>query len=184
MCIVLIVGDRMDWLDFKEFMLDSIKFIIVFIILLVLMVYVVSITQVVGNSMYPNLKNQDVLLLNKAKYRFFDVERGDLISFTYDDTKYLIKRVIGLPGDTIQIKDNQVYINGEKYQEDYIENKETEDFDISELGYEKVPRGMYFVLGDNRSNSMDSREIGFVSKDQIIGEVALRFWPLNKIKFY
>ena len=107
-----------------------------------------------------------------------------MISFTYEDTKYLIKRVIGLPGDTIQIKDNQVYINGEKYQEDYIENKETEDFDISELGYEKVPRGMYFVLGDNRSNSMDSREIGFVSKDQIIGEVALRFWPLNKIKFY
>lgn len=174
----------MDWLDFKEFMLDSFKFIIVFIILLVLMVYVVSITQVVGSSMDSTLKNQDVLLLNKAKYRFFDVKRGDLISFTYEDTKYLIKRVIGLPGDTIEIKNNQLYINGQQYEEKYVEHKETPDFSITELGVQKVPEDSYFVLGDNRSNSLDSRKIGFVNKEQIIGEVFLRFWPLNKIKFF
>ena len=74
-----------------------------------LMVYVVSITQVVGNSMSPTLENGEVLILNKAKYRLSEVKRGDIIAFTYEDTKYLIKRVIGLPGDYVSIKDNKVY---------------------------------------------------------------------------
>lgn len=174
----------MDWLTIREFLLDSIKFIIVIIILLFVMVYVVSITQVVGNSMDPTLKNQEVLILNKAKYRFFDVKRGDIISFTYEDTKYLIKRVIGLPGDKIKIKDNQLYINEKIYDEPYLKNVETKDFDLATLGTTEVPEGKYFVLGDNRENSLDSRKIGFVDQEDIIGKVAIRIWPINHFKFF
>ena len=174
----------MDWLTIKEFFKDAIKFFIIIFVLLFLMVYVVSITQVVGDSMSPTLDNQEVLILNKAKYRFTDVKRGDIIAFTYEDTKYLIKRVIGLPGDHVSIIDNKVYINGRYYVEDYLKDVDTPDFDLQDLGYNEVPEGMYFVLGDNRDNSLDSRKIGLVSKEDIIGEVALRIWPITKIRLF
>ena len=174
----------MDWLTIKEFIKDSIKFIIIIFVLLFLMVYVVSVTQVVGDSMDPTLKNQDVLILNKAKYRFSEVKRGDIIAFTYEDTKYLIKRVIGLPGDHIAIIDNKVYINGRYYKEDYLKDVDTPDFELQDLGYETVPKDMYFVLGDNRDNSLDSRKIGLVSKDDIIGKISFRLWPVTKFSFF
>ena len=172
----------MDWLSIREFILDFIKLVIVIVIILVLMIYVVSVTQVVGNSMYSTLNNDDVLILNKLKYRFSEVERGDIISLEYEDTKYLIKRVIGVPGDTISISDNTVYVNGEVYIENYLEEDlEYDDFQLSSLGYQTIPADMYFVLGDNREDSLDSREIGLVSKDDIIGKVSFRIWPLNKL---
>ena len=172
----------MDWLSIREFILDFIKLVIVIVIILVLMIYVVSVTQVVGNSMYSTLNNGDVLILNKLKYRFSEVERGDIISLEYEDTKYLIKRVIGVPGDTISISDNTVYVNGEVYIENYLEEDlEYDDFQLSSLGYQTIPADMYFVLGDNREDSLDSREIGLVSKDEVIGKVSFRIWPLNKL---
>lgn len=175
----------MDWLTIREFLLDSIKFVIIIIIILFIYVYVTSVAQVVGNSMYPTLRNQEVLILNKAKYHFFDVKRGDIISFTYEDTKYLIKRVIGLPGDMIEIKNNELYINGKIYEETYLsDDVTTEDFSIKNLGYDKIPRNKYLVLGDNRENSLDSREIGLIDKKDIIGEIQFRLWPLNRIKLF
>lgn len=174
----------MDWLTVREFLLDSIKFVIVTFILIFLMVYVVSVTQVVGSSMSPTLKNQEILILNKAKYRFFNVNRGDIISFYYEDTKYLIKRVIGIPGDSIYFKDNVLYINNKIYQEPYLKGVVTEDFNLNELGYGRIPNGKYFVLGDNRENSLDSRKIGLIDRKDIIGEVMFRFWPVNKMKLF
>ena len=172
----------MDWLSIREFILDFIKLIIVIIIILLLMIYVVSITQVVGNSMNDTLENGDVLILNKLKYSFADVKRGDIISLEYDDTKYLIKRVIGLPGDSISIRDNTLYINGELYVENYLnEGLEYDDFELSSLGYTTIPDNMYLVLGDNREDSLDSREIGLIKKENIIGKVSFRIWPLNKL---
>ena len=170
------------WLSIREFIIDFIKLLIVIVIILLLMIYVVSITQVVGNSMNHTMSNGDVLVLNKIKYRFTDIKRGDMISLEYDDTKYLIKRVIGLPGDTISIKNNNLYINGELYVENYLdENLVYEDFELSSLGYDKIPDDMYFVLGDNREDSLDSREIGLIHKDQVIGKVSFRIWPLNRL---
>ena len=175
----------MDWLGIKEFLKDSFKLILFIIILLFIMIYVFSITQVVGDSMSPTLVDEEVLFLNKAQYRFFDVKRGDIISLEYADTKYLIKRVIGLPGEKVEIKDNKVYINDELLEEEYLQNELVyDDFTLQEIGYDTIPENMYFVLGDNRENSMDSREIGLVSKEQIQGKIFMRFWPLNKIKFY
>ena len=175
----------MDWLSIREFILDFIKLVIVIVIILVLMIYVVSVTQVVGNSMYSTLNNGDVLILNKLKYSFSEVERGDIISLEYEDTKYLIKRVIGVPGDTISISDNTVYVNGEVYIENYLEEDlEYDDFQLSSLGYQTIPADMYFVLGDNREDSLDSREIGLISKDEVIGKVSFRIWPLNKLAVF
>ncbi len=171
----------MDFLTIKEFIKDAVKFILVVFCFVFLMVYVVSVTQVVGDSMSPTLENQEVLILNKAKYRFSDVKRGDIIAFTYEDTKYLIKRVIGMPGEYVSIKDNKVYINGYYYVEDYLKDVDTPDFELTDLGFAKIPDDMYFVLGDNRDNSLDSRKIGLVKKSDIIGEVAMRFWPITKI---
>ena len=172
----------MDWLSIREFIIDFVKLIIVIIIILFLMIYVVSVTQVVGNSMNSTLENGDVLILNKFKYRFTDIKRGDIISLEYADTKYLIKRVIGLPGDKVSIRDNTLYINGELYVENYLdEGLEYDDFDLSNLGYDTIPEDMYLVLGDNREDSLDSREIGLISKDEVIGKVSFRIWPLNKL---
>ena len=175
----------MDWLSIREFLLDSIKFFIVIFVVLILFLYVVSITQVVGNSMYPTLQNQEVLVLNKAIYRFSDVKRGDIISLSYADTKYLIKRVVGLPGDTIEFRDNTLYINGEVYEEDYLgDDVITDDFSLQDIGYDVIPEDMYLVLGDNRQNSMDGRDIGLIKKSDIIGKIALRFWPINRFKLF
>ncbi len=175
----------MDWLSIRELIIDSLKLIIVIIIILFLMLYVVSVTQVVGSSMSPTLKDEEVLILNKFQYRFFDIKRGDIVSLDYEDTKYLIKRIIGLPGETVKIVNNQLYINDKIYEEEYLANDlNYDDFSLADLGYSKIPEDMYLVLGDNRENSLDSREIGLIKKEDINGKISLRFWPLNKIKLF
>ncbi len=175
----------MDWLSIRELIIDSLKLIIVIIIILFLMLYVVSVTQVVGSSMSPTLKDEEVLILNKFQYRFFDIKRGDIVSLDYEDTKYLIKRIIGLPGETVKIVNNQLYINDKIYEEEYLANDlNYDDFSLADLGYSKIPEDMYLVLGDNRENSLDSREIGLIKKEDINGKISLRIWPLNKLKLF
>ena len=175
----------MDWLSIRELIIDSLKLIIIIIIILFLMLYVVSVTQVVGSSMSPTLKDEEVLILNKFQYRFFEIKRGDIVSLDYEDTKYLIKRIIGLPGETVKIVNNQLYINDKIYEEEYLANDlNYDDFSLTDLGYSKIPEDMYLVLGDNRENSLDSREIGLIKKEDINGKISLRFWPLNKIKLF
>ena len=175
----------MDWLSIRELIIDSLKLIIVIIIILFLMLYVVSVTQVVGSSMSPTLKDVEVLILNKFQYRFFDIKRGDIVSLDYEDTKYLIKRIIGLPGETVKIVNNQLYINDKIYEEEYLANDlNYDDFSLADLGYSKIPEDMYLVLGDNRENSLDSREIGLIKKEDINGKISLRIWPLNKLKLF
>ena len=175
----------MDWLGIKEFLKDSFKLIVFLVILIFIMVYVFSITQVVGNSMSPTLKEDEVLFLNKAQYKIFDIARGDIVSLEYADTKYLIKRIIGLPGEKVEIRNNQVYINDKLLEENYLkDNLHYDDFSLESLGFNAIPEDMYFVLGDNREDSLDSREIGLVKKDQIKGKIFMRFWPFNKISFF
>ena len=175
----------MDWLSIRELLWDSLKLILVIVVILFLMIYVVSVTQVVGSSMSPTLNDEEVLILNKFNYRIFDIKRGDIVSLDYEDTKYLIKRIIGLPGESIEIKDSKLFIDGKLYEEDYIsDNLNYPDFSLTDLGYETIPDNMYLVLGDNRENSLDSREIGLVSQDSINGKIAMRIWPLNEITFF
>lgn len=173
----------MDWLDIKEFIKDTFKYIIVIVVVLVLAIYVVSLQQVVGPSMSDTLNNNDIVLLDKISYRFTDIKRGDVVSLYYADTKYLIKRVIGLPGEYVEFQDNKLYIDNKYMDEDYLEDVITDDFSLSELGYDEIPEDMYLVLGDNREDSLDSRDasVGLIPKEDIIGKVRIRIWPLNKL---
>lgn len=185
---LMIVDDRkvifMLWLDIKEFFKDAFKYILTAIIVIFIFLYIVCVQQVVGPSMQPTMMNGDVALLSRIHYKFFSIKRNDIVSLDYADTKYLIKRVVGLPGESIAYKNNILYINGVSYKETFLNDDViTNDFSLTELGYSKIPKDMYLVLGDNRSNSMDSREIGLISKKDIKGKVFLRIWPLNKFDF-
>jgi len=157
----------MDWLDIKEFIKDMLKYFICIIIIFIIALYVVGLQQIVGNSMEPTLKNGDVIFINKLSDNY---KRVDIVSLYHDDTKYIIKRIIGLPGESVEIKNNKIYINDEII-EDYVKAY-TSDFKLSEIGYQKIPEDHYFVLGDNRTNSMDSRDyrVGLIHKKDIIGK--------------
>lgn len=172
----------MDWLDIKEFIKDTLKYILFIIVVLVVAIYIIGLQQVVGNSMEPTLSNGEVLLIDKLTTNFLKLKRGDIISFYFEDTKYLVKRVIGLPGEKVEIKDNKIYINGEII-DDYIDNIKMDNFTLDDIGYTKIPDGMYFVLGDNRGNSLDSRDyrVGLIKKEDIVGKKITRIWPLLKI---
>lgn len=175
----------MDWLDVKEFLKDTFKYIVFIIAVLVIAIYVVGLQQVVGPSMSNTLNNGDIVILDKLSYRFTDIKRGDIVALYYADTKYLIKRVIGLPGDTIEFQDNKLYINNAYYDESYLNDSiYTDDFTLNDLGYTTIPKDMYFVLGDNRGDSMDSRdsEVGLINKKDILGKVRIQIWPFNKLK--
>ena len=174
----------MDFREIKEFFKDTLKYIIVIVTVLIIVLYVVTLQQVVGPSMQPTLNEGDVLILNKFQYYLFDVKRNDVVALKYDGSKYLIKRVIGLPGESIYYKDNTLYINGNPYKENIVEGLVTEDFDLKDNGYEVIPDDMYFVLGDNRGDSLDSRskEVGLIKKEDIIGKVFIRIWPISGFK--
>ena len=145
--------------------------------------YVGQRTKVSGDSMQATLQDGDNLIVDKISYRFRDPKRFEIIVFPYryaEDT-YYIKRIIGLPGETVQIIDGYVYINGEKLDENYgLEVMESAGnaAEPIELGEDE-----YFVLGDNRNKSADSREsnVGVLHRDELIGRAWVRIWPLNSI---
>ena len=169
----------MDLREVKEFIIDSSKMILTVVAVLVFIMYIATLQQIVGSSMSPTYESREVVILNKLHYRLFSIKRFDIISFEYDSTKYLIKRVIGLPGDTIEYKDNVLYVNGEEIEEEYLSKDiNTENFSLASLGYDKIPEDMYLVLGDNREDSLDSREIGLITKKDILGKVSLKIWPI------
>jgi len=134
-------------------------------------------------SMEPTLHIGDRVLVNKLSYQFGDIERGDLVVFKRPDlaaeaaaaVRDLIKRVIALPGETVEARDGEIYINGEKLDEDYLPTGT-----ISEnLPSQVVPAGKIWVMGDNRTNSRDSRVLGPIDVDTIHGRAFVRIWPLG-----
>lgn len=138
--------------------------------------------KVEGTSMMPSLFDQERLFINQFTYKFKlgDIRRGDTVVFWYpeDTTKSYIKRVIGLPGDTVEVDDGYVVINGKKLEESYVPLEYRDD-----RSYAKhvVPADEYFVLGDHRVSSNDSRSWGFVPRNYIYGKAVFVFWPPEKI---
>lgn len=156
---------------FKELL----PYIIILVCVILIRCFVVTPVKVDGSSMSPNLHDGEILLLKKYDKSF---DRFDVVVFDYESSR-LVKRIIGLPGEVIYYKNNHLFINGQKIDlKDY--EFETEDFELSDLGYKKIPKDHYFVMGDNRYNSKDSRIIGPISEDELIGVTNYRIWPFSK----
>lgn len=146
-------------------------------IVLVVNIFLGQATRVEGQSMEPTLHNNERLIIEKVSYRLHEPQRGDIIVLKPQrrGTVPLIKRVIGLPGETVEIKDNLVYINGTALDEEYLTQPTK-----GNMSAHLVPEEHVLVLGDNRGASNDSRAFGMVPYEDIIGKAWLRYWPLNR----
>ena len=179
--------------------LKSVLGFLLYIALVLLLVfvfnhYVTGGAMVEGPSMNPTLEDGDRLVLNKLSYRFDQLDRYDVIVFkyAYDTDSYYVKRVIGVPGQTVSYHQDQLYIDGEPIEEPYLDEGKllvsysgefTWDFTLQEICQfdpcDVIPEGYYLVLGDNRPHSKDSRHIGLISEDQILGKATWIQWPLS-----
>lgn len=177
-----------EWFDWIKALL--IAAILAFIVRMFLFAPIV----VDGPSMLPTLEDGDHLIVNKFGYNFSEPERFDIVVFHASAEKDYIKRVIGVPGDHVEVENDRLYINGERVEEPFIEERKqrleedqvyTFDFTMEELpgGYQEVPEGHVFVLGDNRGNSTDSRMIGMVPIEQLVGEAEVLYWPINRFRW-
>jgi signal peptidase I len=145
-----------------------------------IIVFLVQPVRVEGNSMQPRLHDSERVFVNKFLYRVSEIERGDIIVFWYpgNTSKSFIKRVIGLPGETVEISGGQVRLDGKPYQEPYVP---PEFEDRSDFGPVTIPENHYFVMGDHRNTSNDSRSWGTLSANLIFGKAIFRYWPLSRI---
>ena len=127
--------------------------------------------------MYNTLDDGDILLLKKYDKTY---SRNEIIVFNYQESR-LVKRVIGLPGENVSYKNGKLYINNEEVIDNF--SSITHDFELSQLGFYIIPEGYYFVMGDNRGNSLDSRDfrVGLIKKENIVGNTIFRLFPFNKI---
>ena len=174
-----------------KFLLEFIQSIVLALSVFVLFyLFVAQPNEVKGSSMYPNFENGEYLLTEKISYQFGEPKRGDVVIFkapasepcAADECEY-IKRVIGIPGDKVMVKEGDVYVNGEMLDQSFLPEKVyTSQGEYMEEGVEKVvPEGQYLCFGDNRPNSRDGREFGPIDRDLIIGKAFVKYWPLSSI---
>lgn len=174
---------------FYTFLLDIIQTLLIAAsVFLVIYMFLFRPFQVNGASMYPNFVDKEYVLTNLFVYRLGDPKKNDIIVFEapVDAEKDFIKRIIGAPGDTISVKDGYLYVNGAKLDEsDYLkpEVKTYGGAFLREGNEITVPEGKYFVVGDNRGYSSDSREWGYVDKGKIIGKSMFVYWPPNRMRW-
>ena len=149
------------------------------VLALVIIAFVYQPVKVEGTSMTPRLADQERIFINKFVYEFGPIQRGDVVVFHYplDPKKSFIKRVVGLPGETVEIKRGLVYVNGNPLREDYLP---ADEFDRESYPAVTLPSGFYFVLGDHRRSSNDSRAWGPVHRSFIYGKAVFAYWPLER----
>ncbi|HZT29047.1 MAG TPA: signal peptidase I [Bryobacteraceae bacterium] len=152
------------------------------VLAVVLIVFIYQPVKVEGTSMMPSLTDQERIFINKFAYRWGleSIQRGDMVVFWFprDTSKSYIKRVVGLPGDTVEIRDGDVYVNGKVLEEDYVPSQYR---DHQTLAPVTVPANAFYVLGDHRSSSNDSRAWGTVERKYIYGKAVFVYWPLDKL---
>ncbi len=158
------------------FLWEVLQTLIMAVVLYFLIDTVVGRVRVENISMQPTLHEGEFILVNKLAYRLGDYQRGDIIIFHHDATEDYIKRVIGIPGDTVEVHDGHVYINNRMLTEVYIAAPPRYS------GSWKVPEGELFVLGDNRNQSSDSHQWGFVPESTVVGRALVVYWPLENLQ--
>ena len=161
--------------EMPKFIKEIIPYIIIIFVVLFVKGYIISPIQVNGESMDHTLKHGDIMILNKLQYKRNGVERFDIVVVDDEGTS-IIKRVIGLPGEVIEVIDNKLYIDGKLYEEEYLDD-DTVTYDFTT----KVDEDCYFVMGDNREKSKDSRLIGCIKEENIEGIAKLTIFPFNRI---
>jgi signal peptidase I len=157
----------------------SLDLVVAFLISAFIILFLYQPVHVEGSSMLPMLEDKDLLFVNKFVYRFEAVQRGDVVVFLYphDHSKSYIKRVIAIPGDDLRIDHGKVWINGKQLDESYVPRRFQDDRSQPEL---TIPAGEYFVMGDHRSISSDSRDFGLVARPLIYGKAAFVYWPVDQ----
>ncbi|MFC4387380.1 signal peptidase I [Gracilibacillus marinus] len=180
---------KTDWVDW-------IKTLLIAILMFILIRMFIAIPIIVeGPSMLPTLENGERLIVDKLTLTFEKPERFDIVVFHATSNKDYIKRVIGLPGEAIEYRDDILYVDGKPIEESFLDevksglspdDKYTTDFSLVEIpnGQLTVPEDHLFVLGDNRNNSTDSRHLGFIPLDEVTGIARLTYWPVNDIEIY
>src|ERR1700736_3347930 len=166
----------------KSFLRDTLEIVFLALVLYVVIQYAVQTVHVLGSSMYGTLHDNDLLVASKVSYKLHPPQRGDIIVFKPPDelSRDFIKRVIALPGERIHITNGVVYINGRVLNEPYLPEKWTYNNNWPANGEDQVMQpGRYFVMGDNRNHSSDSRVFGAITLDSILGKAEIRIWPLS-----
>lgn len=159
--------------------------LVALVLAIVLYLFIMTPHEVVGNSMHPTYKNGEFLMANKITYRISEPKRGDVIIFKFSDTQDFIKRVIGIPGDEVMIKDGKIYIKGEMLDEsNYLSSSViTNGGEYLHEGQSIIiEEGKYFVCGDNRTNSSDSRVFGPIEKEAIKGKAWIVYFPFSEFR--
>lgn len=157
---------------FKKFLKEYFPYIGIIVFVILIKQFVMSPIIVNGESMMKTLHDKDVMILDRISYKMADIERFDIVVVD-EGSEYIIKRVIGLPGEEVSCEDGKLFVNGKEIKDSYGIGL-TDDFVF------EVPQGEYFVLGDNRENSMDSRYFGSFKKDDILGKTKLVLFPLKR----
>lgn len=173
--------------SFRWHLVHEIMEILFSIVVIYALVNLLSMRYIVhGRSMSPTFEEGQFLIISRLHYWFENPERGDVVVFhaPSNPTEDYIKRVIGVPGDRIEFRDQQLIINDKLYIEPYIEGI-CNRFSCQDEVWEEVPPDSFFVLGDNRNSSVDSRRtsVGYVSKEMLVGKVLFRYWPISELRF-
>lgn len=179
------------WQDYKQsirnknklhfFLIDTIEAILVALIMaLIIRSYVIQVSMVPTGSMIPTMQVGDRLFVSKFTYRFKEPVRGEIVVFKspYDEKKDYVKRCIGLPGETIEVKRGVIFVDGNQLVFPGVNVQR----DYSFYGPTEIPEGHYFMMGDNRGNSLDSRVWGFVPEKDLVGKALFTFWPIPRMQ--
>ena len=171
-----------------QFVLELLKIVIISLVIIIpIRIFLIQPFYVKGASMEPTFYDNEYLIIDEITYRFSEPQRGDIVVVKYpqDTSQFFIKRIVGLPGETMEIKNGAIYINGNfsepiKIEEEYL------DEGVITSGEKQVTldNNEYYILGDNRQSSLDSRSFGPIKRDYIIGKAWLRVWPFNKFHHF